>query len=94
MGPIDFRKATKELKKRCRSNDINLWIEPERGKGSHKGLNFEEIGTGDHITLVVPGKSLSAGVQRSCFERLREYGKSSSLARKAARVWEDTFFNR
>jgi predicted RNA binding protein YcfA (HicA-like mRNA interferase family) len=65
------RKVVQELTLLCKELQIDLTVEPARGKGSHQGLVFTDPTTGNSVTITIPGtKDVSPGVQREILKYL------------------------
>ncbi len=92
MGPKDFRKSIKALKKICRQNGIDLIVDPQKGAGSHRGIHFIDQKTRERVSLILKGgDDISPGVQRNCLEYLAKTASILVLASRLAKIWKDFF---
>ncbi len=100
MRPKNTRKTLKEVRRRGKTNGIEVEVIPGRGKGSHVTIVFRDSSHVDvHVKLTIPGdEEISPGVQRGCLKRLTEIIQDAlgpatrvALAEMVRRILESLF---
>lgn len=92
MRPRDLRKTLQQIRSVCGANGIDVEVIPEKGKGSHRGLLFEDRKTGKSVRIVISGdKEISPGVQRNALKYLRELAVRAAPAEVVRRILEAIF---
>ena len=92
MRKYNTRKSLRELSKKCKANEIDMLVEPRKGKGSHKGLWFRDRKTGEELHFVISGKKeISPGVIRNVSKYLADLSLRVALAAVLKKIWDSVF---
>ncbi len=92
MKPRNTRKTVSELKRLCRKNGVEVEVILDDGKGSHCGILFRDMATGQEVKIVIPGhKEISPGVQRELLKYLAGIAVRIALAETVRAILHGLF---
>jgi predicted RNA binding protein YcfA (HicA-like mRNA interferase family) len=92
MRPRNYRATIKELRRLCGKRGIEVLEEPDKGKGSHRGLIFRDTATGEVVPVVISGhKDISPGVQRELIKYLKSIASRVTIAEIVRIILQNLF---